>query len=189
MRGLHAVEAHFITRGQEITTMRKTMLVTFATLFGSALAAQSTTPAKPKTPAASDTSFVAMQARGKMVMEVDQYTSVHKFDALPDGGRIELQAEPNDTAGIAGIREHIHHIAMAFASGDFSAPAFVHMQDVPGTKVMAAKSDVITYQPRELPRGAELRITTSDPAALKAIHDFMAFQRDEHHAGGKHEQE
>jgi hypothetical protein len=168
--------------------MRKMMLVTLATLFGSAVAAQVTTPAKPKASMTPDTSFAAMQARGKMVMGVDQYTSVHKFDALPDGGRIELQAGPNDTTGIAGIREHIHHIAMAFATGDFSAPAFVHMQDVPGTKVMAAKSGVITYQARELPRGAELRITTTDPAALKAIHDFMAFQREEHHAGGKHQQ-
>ncbi len=166
--------------------MRTSMFVTLAMLFGSALAAQSTPGAKAKAAAGPDTSFAAMQARGKMVMGVDQYTAVHKFDALPDGGRIELQAASDDSAGVAAIRAHIHHIAIAFKTGDVSMPAFVHMTDVPGTKAMAARSAVIAYEPRELPRGAELRITTTDPAALKAIHDFMAFQRDEHHAGGKH---
>jgi hypothetical protein len=30
-----------------------------------------------------------------------------------------------------------------------------------------------------------LRLRTTDPEALRAIHRFMAFQRDEHRAGGK----
>ena len=38
-----------------------------------------------------DTGFAAMQMRGKEAMRVDQYTSTHKFDALSDGGRIELR--------------------------------------------------------------------------------------------------
>ena len=40
--------------------------------------------------AAQDTSFAAMQRRGKIAMGVDQYTSVHKFDDLTNGGRVEL---------------------------------------------------------------------------------------------------
>jgi hypothetical protein len=58
------------------------------------------------------------------------------------------------------------------------------MQDVPGTSVMAAKRDVITYVYRELPRGGELRIVTKDRDAVQAIHEFMAFQRSDHRAGG-----
>ena len=134
--------------------------------------------------AAQDTSFAAMQRRGKQAMGVDQYTSTHKFDALPDGGRIELQRDVDDTTGVAVIRAHIRDIAKAFSSGDFSTPAVVHMQTVPGTRVMAEKRSVITYEPHDLPRGAELRIRTRDPAALAAIHEFMAFQRMDHHAGG-----
>ena len=38
----------------------------------------------------SESSFAAMQDRGTMAMGVDQKTSTHTFDALPNGGRIEL---------------------------------------------------------------------------------------------------
>jgi len=138
------------------------------------------------TASAQDTSFAAVQRRGKQAMGVDQYTSTHKFDALPDGGRIELQRDTDDKEGIATIRAHMLHIAKAFPSGDFSTPAFVHMQDVPGTKTMAAKRSLIKYEAHDLPRGGEVRITTKDPEALKAIHEFMAFQRSDHHAGGAH---
>lgn len=117
-------------------------------------------------------------------MGVDQYTSAHLFDALPDGGRIELQRGTDDPAGVSQIRHHIQQIALAFGNGDFSTPAFVHMRDVPGTRVMADKRGAITYEYRELPRGGEVRIRTGDPDALRAIHEFMAFQRSDHRAGG-----
>jgi len=60
----------------------------------------------------------------------------------------------------------------------------VHLREVPGTRVMAERRAAITYEPRDLPRGAELLIRTNDAVALEAIHDFMAFQRGEHHATG-----
>ena len=118
---------------------------------------------------------------------MDQYTSTHLFDALPEGGRIELQRNVDDPAGVAQIRQHLQEIARAFQSGDFTTPAFVHMQSVPGTEVMAAKRDAISYEYRELPRGGEVHITTRDPDALVAIHEFMAFQRQDHRAGGVEE--
>ena len=132
-----------------------------------------------------DAAFASMQARGEHAMGVDQRTSTHVFDALPDGGRIELQRDVNDPEGAAHIREHLQQIAQAFAAGDFSTPAFVHMQQVPGTSVLAAKRAAIQYTYRELPRGGELRIVTQDAQALAAIHEFMAFQREHHRAGGK----
>jgi hypothetical protein len=131
-----------------------------------------------------DSAFSALQTRGHEAMGVDQYTSTHLFDALPDGGRIELQRDTDDPDGIAEIRGHLQEIVRAFASGDFSTPAFVHAQPVPGTAVMAAKRDVIRYSYRDLPRGGEVRIVTSDPEALAAIREFMAFQRQDHRAGG-----
>jgi hypothetical protein len=60
----------------------------------------------------------------------------------------------------------------------------VHLKAVPGAKVMAAKRAAIAYAPRDLPRGAELRMRTRDPEASRAIAEFMAFQRTEHRAGG-----
>ena len=90
-----------------------------------------------------DSGFAAMQARGKMAMGVDQYTSQHHFEPLPDGGRIMLQRDAADTAGTTAIREHLKDIAMRFRAGDFAIPGFVHAQQVPGTPVMAARRSAI----------------------------------------------
>lgn len=127
-----------------------------------------------------DSSFDALQQRGKSAMGVDQYTSVHRFDDLADGGRIELQRDVADSAGVRTIREHLRTIAAAFSAGDFQTPGFVHAQQVPGTTVMADKRAAIRYEFRELPRGGEVRITTLDPVALRAVHNFLAFQRTDH---------
>ena len=125
-----------------------------------------------------------MQTRGQMAMGVDQHTSTHKFDALPDGGRIELLRDVDDSLGIAQIRAHLRLIQHAFQAGDFSTPQFVHMQTMPGTAVMARKRDVIAYSYHDLPRGGEVVMTTSDAEALAAIHEFMGAQRMGHHASG-----
>lgn len=139
----------------------------------------------PARPAARDTAFAAMQQRGKQAMGVDQYTSTHHFEATSDGGVIRLERDVDDTAGVARIRAHMREIARAFAAGDFSTPEFVHMQPVPGTQVMVERRALIHYEPHDLPRGAEVRIATRDSAAVRAIHEFLAFQRAEHHAAHK----
>src|SRR4051794_29030971 len=133
-----------------------------------------------------DTAFAALQERGRMAMGVDQYASRHRFDDLPDGGRVELRQTNPDTAAVAAIRAHLAGIARAFAAGDFTIPGVVHAGVVPGTRTMAAKQPVIEYQFRPLDGGGEVRITTRDPEALRAIHEFLGFQRREHHAGGSH---
>ena len=127
--------------------------------------------------------FSAMQTRGEHVMGVNQYTSAHVFEDLPDGGRVVLErADVSDTADVSTIRAHMRDIAAAFRGGDFTKPFEVHAQNVPGTAVMAAKRSVISYEASERPRGAEVRIRSSDRAAVAAIHEFLAFQRKEHHA-------
>jgi TusA-related sulfurtransferase len=59
----------------------------------------------------------------------------------------------------------------------------VHAREVPGTRVMAAEPGKIGYTVERLPRGAALRLRTNDSAAVEAIHEFLAFQRMDHHAG------
>jgi len=134
---------------------------------------------------AQDPAFAALQNRGRVAMGVDQYTSTHRFDSLEDGGRIELQRDPGDSAGVAEIRRHLLEIRDAFAGGDFATPAFVHAREVPGTDVMRARREHIDYRFAPLPGGGEIRLVTRDPEALDAIHRFMAFQRGDHRAGGE----
>jgi len=103
--------------------------------------------------AAGDSGFAGVQDRGASAMGVNQYTSTHIFEPLPDGGRIELQRDVEDSSGIAQIRGHMALIAERFKAGDFSLPGFVHARAVPGTDVMAAKRAVIDYSVESLPRG------------------------------------
>jgi len=129
-----------------------------------------------------DSAFAALQTRGAEAMGVDQYTSSHVFEPLADGGRIVLQRDVPDSAGVVVIRAHLRDIAQRFAAGDFSIPGMVHAQAVPGTAVMAARRAHIRYIADTLPLGGEVRLVTTDSAALAAIHEFLAFQRMDHRA-------
>lgn len=141
--------------------------------------------ARGKAPAAAnDSAFAALQQRGETAMGVDQYTSQHVFEPLPDGGRIVLQRKENDPAGEQTIRAHMRTIADAFKRGDFALPGFVHaMAEVPGTATMKRLHDEISYTPRDIPGGGEVVISTKNPDAVAAIHDFLAFQSMDHRAG------
>ena len=142
--------------------------------------------ASPKISAgAGDSAFAGVQARGGVAMGVNQYTSRHVFEPLPDGGRIALQRDAADSEGAAQIRRHMHEIAGRFAAGDFTLPGFVHARVVPGTEIMATRRAAITYGVDTLPRGAALRIRSADSTAVRAIHEFLAFQRHDHHAGAQ----
>ena len=134
---------------------------------------------------AADSGFAGVQARGHVAMGVNQHTSTHVFEPLADGGRIELQRNAADTADAAQIRRHMQTIAIQFAAGDFRLPGFVHDRDVPGTDVMAARRSALRYTVDTLPRGAALRLTSDDPVVVAAIHAFLAFQRQDHHAGSR----
>jgi len=148
------------------------LVVIVALAFAAPLAAQN-----------SDSAYRGVQERGKMVMGVDQYTSRHRFTPAADGGSIVLVRDSTDTTGVATIRAHMQKIAQAFAGGDFTLPGVVHNQEVPGTRVMAQKKNVIRYVYHPLAGGGEMRIVTRDSAAIAAVHDFLAFQRIDHRAG------
>lgn len=134
--------------------------------------------------ATTDSGFAGVQSRGREVMGVDQYTSTHVFETLADGGRIVLQRDSADADGEATIRGHLQDIQRRFARGDFTLPGQVHGMEVPGTREMARRGALIRYVMEPLPRGGQVRIITRDAAALRAVHEFLAFQRMDHRAAG-----
>ena len=163
-----------------------------ASLFGALMLAGAGRPLlgqstdHPSRGAGQDSGFAALQARGKVAMGVDQYTSRHRFDDFQDGGRIELQTDSADTAGVRAIRDHLLTITRAFAACDFGTPSFVHAGEVPGTKEMAALRAHIKYRFSELPGGGQVRILTTNSDALTAVHSFLEFQRQQHGVGETH---
>jgi len=132
--------------------------------------------------ASSDSAFAEVQARGHRAMGVDQYTSLHSFEPLRDGGRIALQRATTDTAGVTQIRAHMRQIAGAFSRGDFTLPGFVHAREVPGTREMRARKSAIQYTTDTVPGGGVVRLRSADSIAIRAIHEFLAFQRHDHRA-------
>ena len=60
---------------------------------------------------------------------------------------------------------------------------FIHDRVPPGVPVMKAKRKAITYTYQETERGGRVRIKTTDPDALQAIHEFLRFQIEDHRTG------
>jgi hypothetical protein len=171
----------------------------FVIIAATALLAQQTTPpdhasmdpktcpmhtAHMKAQSADDQRFAEMQERGNRSMGFDQSKTTHHFRTLEDGGAIEVTVnDPADATNLAAIRSHLAQIAKQFAAGDFSAPLMTHVEMPPGAAEMQKLKDKIAYTYEELPGGARVRITTGDQKALAAVHEFFAYQINEHRTG------
>jgi hypothetical protein len=122
--------------------------------------------------------------RGDEVMGFDHAKTTHHFRLLPDGGAIEVEVnDANDTASRDQIWQHLSHIAEMFAEGNFNAPMLIHGREPDGVPVMKDLKSDIKYQYEQTDKGARVRISTTNPEALKAIHDFLRFQINDHQTG------
>ena len=122
--------------------------------------------------------------RGDKGMGFSHTKTTHHFRMMKDGGAIEVTAnDASDLKSRDPIRGHLAHIAKLFGQGNFDIPMFVHDQKPPGTDVMERMKSNIVYQYEELETGGRVRIITADPQALRAVHDFLRFQIQEHRTG------
>jgi hypothetical protein len=122
--------------------------------------------------------------RARHGMGFDQKTTTHHFLLERDGGTIEVTANPDATPQTADdIRNHLQHIAAAFAAGDFALPMFIHSTEPPGVATMKAKRAAMKFDYERLPRGGKVVVRTADAEALTALHDFLRFQIREHKTG------
>ena len=111
-------------------------------------------------------------------------TTAHHFILLPDGGTICVETKgDHDDATRDQIRMHLAHIAGLFTSGDFDIPMFIHDRVPPGVPVMKAKHDAITYTYHETERAARSASAPRTPTPLKAVHEFLVFQIQDHRTG------
>ncbi|MGB6667128.1 MAG: hypothetical protein WA829_16495 [Candidatus Acidiferrum sp.] len=122
--------------------------------------------------------------RGDHVMGFSHDKAAHHFILYPDGGAINVQANTaGDTATRDEIRMHFGHIAKMFVAGDFSAPMLIHSQNPPGSETMKKLRDAIQYKLEDTGRGSRIRITSKNPDAVAAIHQFLRFQIKDHQTG------
>jgi hypothetical protein len=127
----------------------------------------------------------ALNERGKQFMGFDQLATTHHFILLKDGGKIQVTAnDPKDSVSVRQIRDHLGHIAMVFASGDFNLPSLVHdTKAVPGVDAMKARAADLTFAFEEIGGGGHVRITGRTPEAIAAVHQFLRFQITDHKTG------
>jgi hypothetical protein len=127
--------------------------------------------------------------RGAQVMPFDLEQTMHMFQPLADGGRQTVTAQdPANSTQIALIQAHLQEEAAKFRQGDFSDPAKIHGEDMPGLAALKAGAGHIDVQYTPLPNGAQIQYTTQDAALIAALHQWFAAQLSDHghHAVGHH---
>jgi hypothetical protein len=133
---------------------------------------------------AQDVHHDSVDKRGDHVMGFSHEKTTHHFRLYKDGGAIEVTAnDAKDTASRDQIQMHLAHIARMFANGDFNAPMLVHDRVPPGVAVLERLKDEVKYEFQRTERGGTVRITTASAEALKAVHDFLKFQIEDHRTG------
>jgi predicted outer membrane protein len=126
-------------------------------------------------------------ARGPNVMPFDLTQTLHDFQSVKEGGILTVTAnDPKNEIQIQLIREHLQKEFQKFTQGNFSDPASLHGENMPGLSAMATGIKRIKINYAALLNGARLTFVTSDPALVNAIHQWFAAQRmDHHHHGAK----
>jgi len=121
--------------------------------------------------------------KGASVMPFDLARTTHFFDDTPGGGIETITAnDKKDARQIALIRSHLAEEAKRFGRGDFSDPAKIHGQDMPGLDVLARAGDKLQVKYRKLPAGASLSYASADAAVIAGVHAWFAAQRSDHAA-------
>jgi hypothetical protein len=125
-----------------------------------------------------------MKQRGNVAMGFDQDITTHHFYLANNGGVIQVESnDPADTTSRDQIRAHLKEIAQEFAKGKFDGPLATHNETPPGVPAMQRLKSKIVYLYEERPRGASVRITSQDKAAVRAVHEFLRYQIREHVTG------
>jgi hypothetical protein len=131
-----------------------------------------------------DPRSAGVDSRGNQAMGFPHESTAHHFILLPDGGMIAVETRcGHDDATRDQIRMHLGHLAGLFSAGDFDIPMFIHDQVPPGVPVMKTKHDAISYKYLDTERGGQVRIKTTDTDAIKAVHEFLVFQIQDHRTG------
>lgn len=136
--------------------------------------------------------------RGGDVMPFDVKATTHIFTKTADGGVQRVVAKnKSDAKQVKLVRAHLRDIESEFRRGDFSGPAHIHGEDMPGlAQLKAAKPGAIAIAYRDVPGGAQLTYRTTDRELVAALHAWFNAQLSDHgpdamaghahHPGGMH---
>jgi hypothetical protein len=119
--------------------------------------------------------------RGAQVMPFDLEQTIHVFQKLDDGGLQKVVVkDPANKKQIALIQSHIKEESEKFRKGDFSDPAQIHGEDMPGLAELKAGAAKIDVRYTALSDGAQIRYTTKDSKMVAALHHWFDAQLSDH---------
>ncbi len=123
--------------------------LTVMLMFGAASGTEETTTAARQ---------AEMATRGAQVMPFDLEQTMHVFQSLDDGGLQTVRTkDPANREQIALIQTHLQEEVAKFQRGDFSDPATIHGEAMPGLAELRAGAGQIEMQYTPLPDGAQMR--------------------------------
>ena len=121
--------------------------------------------------------------KGATVMPFDLMRTTHFFDDRKSGGVETVTANDKaDAEQIKLIRGHLSAEAKRFGRGDFSDPARIHGEDMPGLATLSRAGSKLGVKYEPLPAGARLTYSSRDRAVVAALHEWFAAQRSDHAA-------
>ena len=124
---------------------------------------------------------VMVHDMGSNVMPFDLSQTIHVFEMTESGGIQQVVTkDPNDSAQIALIQQHIQHEVMLFSAGNFSDPMSLHGSEMPGVKELSAGAAQIKVEYAALPNGAQITFTTQDIHIVTEIHRWFGAQLSDH---------
>jgi hypothetical protein len=119
--------------------------------------------------------------RGAQVMPFDLEQTSHVFQKLDDGGLQKVVVkDPSNKKQIALIQSHLKEESENFRKGDFSDPAKIHGEDMPGLAELKAGTGRIDVRYTALSDGAQIRYTTKDAKLITALHRWFDAQLSDH---------
>ncbi|WP_202919453.1 hypothetical protein [Saccharothrix deserti] len=119
--------------------------------------------------------------RGASVMPFDLERTTHRFARTDTGGVQTVVADdPRDTAQITLIRDHLTAEVDRFRRGDFTDPARIHGNEMPGLQALRAHGGGITIDYETTPDGARATYTTGDAGLRNALHAWFDAQVSDH---------
>jgi hypothetical protein len=119
--------------------------------------------------------------RGAQVMPFDLEQTTHVFQKLEDGGLQKVVVkDPANKKQIALIQSHLKEESEKFRKGDFSDPAKIHGEDMPGLAELKADVAKIDVRYAALSDGAQIRYTTKDAKLITALHRWFDAQLSDH---------
>jgi hypothetical protein len=126
-------------------------------------------------------------SRGREVMPFDLDRTTHRFAKTATGGVQTVVADdPADSGQIRLIRGHLAEEAARFGRGDFGDPASIHGAGMPGLRELTAGHRNVRTAYADLPDGARITYTATDPALVRALHSWFDAQVADHGSHAEH---